>query len=377
MAGWRTAPAIMPGTRTSWTSLPDGGALKLKGVGYREAGGAAEPPVDVSFHRPNPHLGIRDDGELTIVPSSPSPYGGMLLTRARAEYEVAAGLARAAVPAVVPLRVYRYEGVSYTEGGLAPPEAMGAVLTLAPAAAPHRADLLIRASDVLDDDERERLGRLIGPPGAAGRGRRRLELITVLAARYGAALRGFAQAGFFRYSGSLDNWALADAGDQVYLTDLDSSLPLSGCTPVRAPLEVMRDMASGLFNIAAALMHPDVALQVEPAEFERTDPFAALLSGYCEELPRSAVLAGAERFRAHWTPLLIDQRRRLLASTRGEPFERVWMGRRATFALALSIAYDLYARSDLRQAYGIPCSRAGLRERIARFVAGAGDPPPR
>jgi hypothetical protein len=302
----------------------------------------------------------------------------MLLTRARAEYEIAGRLAEAAVPAVLPLRVYRYEDVSYTRGSLASSEPMGAVLTLAPAAAPHRADLLIRAPDVLDDDGRERLEQLIGPPGTAERARRRIELLTVLAMRYGAALRGFAAAGFYRHSASLDNWALDDTGEDVYLTDLDSSRGLSDCAPMRAPLEVMRDVASGLFNIAAALMHPDVALQVDPADLERNDPFEAFLCGYYKELSPPSVLAGARSFQAHWAPLLAEQRRRRrLAGKRGVPGERVWMNRRASSALALVVAYDLYTRSDLSQTYGIPCTRAVLLERIARFVAETGDPRPK
>jgi hypothetical protein len=377
MAGWCTVPVIMLGTRTSWTPLPGARAFKLKGVGYREAGGTPRPPADVSFHRSNPHLGVRDDGELTIIPSSPSPLGGMLLGRALTEFDVAAALAEASVPAVLPVRVFRYEGISYTAGGTHFPMPMGAVLTLAPAAHPHRADLLVRAPEVLMADEQELLEGLLGPPGGAHEARRRIELIATLAKTYGAALRGFALAGFFRHSGSLDNWALAASCNEIYLTDLDSARSLADFNPVRAPLEVIRDVAGALFNIAAALMHPDVALRIEPSGLERIDPFGAFLRGYHEEIPRSMLIASSRRFRRHWMPLLTEQRRRLVARARGEPFKRVWMNRRASSGLAFAVAYDLYANSDLRQVYGLPCSRTDLYERIARFLAGTGDPPPK
>src|SRR5437870_13766902 len=108
------------------------------------------------------------------------------------------------------LRLYRYDKPSLRfapDGGREEP--LGAVLTGAPAATPDRLD------DVF---------RTLGPETDADTF---LERLGDLAEAYGRALRGFAEAGCFRYSGTVDNWGLGGSDCPVYLVDLDSSRRLT------------------------------------------------------------------------------------------------------------------------------------------------------
>jgi hypothetical protein len=347
--------------------MPDAGAaLKLKGVGHRADDEHVRPPTAEPYYRPNPHLGVSEDGELTIVESEPSPLGGMLLSRARAEFEVAESLQRRGVAAIVPVKVYRYAGLKFSVGDAALP--MGAVLTLAPAVAGHRADVLLRLEAELSQEERVFVERLLLPAAGPTRSAGLLERFALLAGSYGAALRGFADAGFYRHSGSPDNWALDAGGERVYLTDLDSSRPLSECSRVRAPLEVMRDVAGGLFNIAAAILEPRAAPRLPADLVRRVDPFSAFLAGYFDEVPRTAVAAMGGRFLRYVLALLGEQRRRLRAAAAGDAFRRVWMCRRQASSLALVVTFELFANSGLRETKGLPFSLPDLNERLERFA---------
>jgi hypothetical protein len=201
-------------------------------------------------------------------------------------------------------------------------------------------------------------------------GRERLTLISQIYSRFGHALRQFAQAGCYRYSGASDNLLYSLVHREVLLVDLDSSRLLAEAAGVSAPLEIVRDIMSGMFNLACELIRPDQILLSDHADMLEVDPYHHFLHGYFSELtvrpeataPFAAHVAETwARVRYHSTALLNDTQS-AYALFRSLRFNTVLI-----YMALFRLAYQLYLCSELADRFRPPFGLRYLDQRIATF----------
>jgi hypothetical protein len=285
------------------------------------------------FIRPRGHVGITEDHVLRVVASAPAPLGGITLDRARREFDAVGRLWRHGGRGLRPVRLYRHRD------GQAD---LAVVVSAAPVLRLYRADVLLADPAELTPEERIFVNGLLGGAGAA-------HVVTRLAESYGRALRDLVDCGLFRHSGSVDNWAVDDAGPEVYLTDLDSTERLERVSDARRPLEVLRDLASGVFNLAAALMAPGGRVAGRLTHGDAAGAFGALCAGFLPEV--ADVREAVTPFLSYWWPLA----ERSWAHGSGFDGERtIWMDRDLAFCLLMTTLLDPLRRGGPASTWGSP-----------------------
>lgn len=286
--------------RTAWYVLQDpvqssnGGPLlraaKLKGVG---AWNPADPSIrsgvkgdhPVGMHRPSVteyketartvHFGIGAEGEFKGVHSESAPFGAILLRRASQEYDNAEVLSCAGVSSIVPFMLARY-------GGLFKAEPIGAVVSLAPDDSPHGLDFLYQREPEATDERRAHCLAVLTALGEAGG----LDEHTLCSAQskvsalVGRSLRRFAQAGLYRYSSAWDNFFFNKRDADVYLTDLDSSRPLSELPPDIGGMQVLRDLAGALWRLPKQFCERATVGDFHLQPLLKLDALAAMVAAY-------------------------------------------------------------------------------------------------
>lgn len=300
---WELVPNFPMVGRTSWIpltepiptpdlSVPSIHALKLKGVGLALRTGHVLPPQTIAVEGRGEHIGISEDGQLRFVVPEPAPLGGIYLDRALAEFDNAGVLAVRRCPTVVPVALYRYVALRCEA---APDRPLGAVLLGSPNAAPARTSVLFvrQAQDPAAADGAR--SELVGDLGAG----QPLRAISAMAFEAGRTLRAFHEAGLYRYNGNPTNYLYCPANRRICLIDLDSSRPLRECSTTRRPLELVRDAASAIFQMARALKHPSPVWVFSAADLRSgLGPLASFASGYfaeCDPLLCRDALSGFEK----------------------------------------------------------------------------------
>jgi hypothetical protein len=336
------ATFVRPG-RTAWVPVDDRTSLKLKGVGLWRGPGTqpVRPSTDVNT-RPRGHVGFTDSGRLRLIDSAPAPVGGITVDRAAREFRAAMDMWITSATGIRPVRLYRLAAPALHFPPGAQGEPLGAVVTLVPTAHDQRLDTLFRPCDQLGPAEQ-------GFVAAVRRGRPVLDALAALAGGYGRALRVFTATGFFRHSGSIDNWAVVPGSDAVFLTDLDSTRMLADVPAVRRPLEILRDLASGVFGLAAALMLPAIGPQAADATAEAC--FTQLVAGYLPEVAAGMVDDAVAPFCRYWTPLAGRSWAGSGAHLRGAD-RSIWMDRDLAYCLLLRGLAPAYAASEANGRWG-------------------------
>ncbi len=294
VTSWVQPPTAWCGGRSGWEPVGTGTlgpdpsrAFKLKGLGLAPSPEtSAAPPAAVPYDRwpgqePDPHLGIRSDGELVLVPGASSPLGGLTLAGAHREVRCAAALHAAGVPAVTPVAVLRYDALSFaSEGGVEP---LGVSVTGSPIASVARVDVALPGlsgeSDAGEHLELKRLAAVLCVGGDPRSQESRLALLAAAYRRLGGTLRAFSAAGWYRYSGHPGNFVVGDDGRAV-LVDLDSSQPLGALDPAIAALQEVRDGMSGLYNLVCSFFVPSVVTAITDRALVDHEPFSAFLDGW-------------------------------------------------------------------------------------------------
>jgi hypothetical protein len=331
--------------RTAWVRCGSG-SLKLKGIGYWPGPGRpVNPPSARVFTRPRGHVGITEAVRLRLVDSAPAPLGGITMDRAMREFDAALSMSRLSAGGVRPVRVYRL-----TDPPLRFPEAdsdgadgdgLAAVATFVPTGWPQRLDTLFLTPDRLSAADREFVDRV-------RQGRSLIDTVAELATGYGRALRVFNEAGLFRHSGTVDNWGVVPEDSRVFLTDLDSTRQLGTVGAARRPFEVLRDVSSGIFGLAAALMLPGVA--DDPAV--AIDAMRRLVAGYFPEVPGDTVADAVGPMARYWTPLAV----RSWAGHGTRPIggdRAIWMDRDLSYCLLLCGLTTAYSAGDGHVRWGV------------------------
>lgn len=312
-ASWELAPPFRREGRTAWMSLPrftwaqlNMRAMKLKGVGLanRDDSGqlvATRPSTD-AFVRPYAHVGFEQDGVVKLEYSELAPVGGMLLRRARQEFNAGRSLTNYGARCICPVQLISYDpkDLAFRVGDRS--EAMGVVVSLVPAAIGTRADAVLRYVPGAQSPETRHVRRLLKYTNRAPNNSvadSLLRLLQILANSFGRALRSLAEAGYYRYSASLDNWGILDDAPDVYLLDLDSSRPLADCSTIRAPLEIARDVASGIFHLGWSLLRDP---RWPPGALTSIEPFTPFVRGFFHDAPPSLVAARTRTLLADFFP---------------------------------------------------------------------------
>jgi hypothetical protein len=345
--------------RCGWQPQAGGQILKLKGIGsWRGPGSVPQPPSTTPYLRAHAHFGFGDDGRPRIVDSLPAPFGGITVGRAMREYEVGSALYRVTGWGMRPLRVYQLvrPRLRFPD---ASGEPLGAVVSLMPGPWPHRADTLFGSAACLGPDALEFAA-------AAGRGRGLAQTVAGLSGGYGLALRDLTETGVFRHSGSLDNWGVATGQGRVFLTDLDSCQWLEQAALPRRAREVLRDVASGVFNLATSVMLPGMAAEYAHGAIGEACPFTALAAGFFPEAPAEAAARAVEPFLRYWRPLA--ERSWSGAGARVAGSERaVWMDRDLAYCLLIAGLAPVYEQSKLASRWEDP-ARDALAAALCGFL---------
>lgn len=281
---WELRPSFATPGRTAWQSLRDSiktnaaetpviRALKLKGVGQAGSDGPPVPPPLGRFSHKRPHVGVTDDGELTMLWPERTPVGGIFLDRAELEFVNSERLCRVGCPSIVPIALYKYKSLKCD---WRPARPLGAVLTGSPNRNAQRANVLFDSDDEVgpSGDEFRRLLNCFSSSGC------RYQAVERLAFEYGRTLREFHEAGLFRHNANPVNLLVDPDSLRVALIDLDSSRLLEDCTDARRPIEILRDIAGGFYNFVAVTLYPRNVHLFPPGEFEAGRLGDAMMEGY-------------------------------------------------------------------------------------------------
>lgn len=297
---WRTQPEFFKPGRTAWYQLRDPfraetgvmvHAAKIKGAGGWNPGNGSELSAmrgsnPVGFSQPSnteyaatvlrSHFGIAMDGSFCVVCSEPAPFGAITRKRAKLEYDNALHFQSAGIPAILP-----YSLVDYPDLALFRDEPLSAVVSFVPTPAPTRLEYFLFGGSHLTEAEREEARKLAAhfsdaPGQSADIDRARVNI----ALEVGELVRRMSASGRFRHSSNWDNFMFDPGGQNLFLTDLDSTQPLSGLALELRGLQQFRDLASALFRLAHSLYRHSIIRSHSFAAVREHDPFAAILSGY-------------------------------------------------------------------------------------------------
>lgn len=311
------SPSFWPEGRSAWLNSEDGW-LKIKGLGLRDSEGHSHFPSTKHYFRLHDHLGFASDGTFVSIKSEPCPEGGILLRRAVAEFSVAATLAAHGCPVAAPLAVFQFDPgqISYTAPEAETSEALGVVVLGAPT--------------------RTRLNEQVRSGNGAS-----IDSICVWANAYGSTIRRFHQAGFYRYSGHLNN-ALVTAEGEVTLVDLDSSRPCVELHPSIVPLYLARDVASVQYGFLCDLTRPEGVL-VDSSE-DLASILLAVLTGYKGSPPSSSrgrqwlkQILSKVVLSNKTVPTSAEPERSDFQCSRRRRFLQSWLDRRGAYACLLSL----------------------------------------
>ncbi|PFP05738.1 hypothetical protein [Bacillus thuringiensis] len=401
LVGWKKTPPFYRPGRTGWLKLDkpiniskEGifttiKSLKLKGIGYCNDNLEITQPTQKYFNRIFPHLGFTKEGKFCMVESDQAPLGGLEFGRAEMEYYIAKKLSESGCPSVIPIRLYKYDRKFTGSNG---ESNLAVVITGLPVDTPFRADCAYRYNNNLSfdnpmnnhwpfsnpqsDEERKHVESLSKLLKFQGNENVSLDLISYFYEKYGQTLRKFHAAGFYRYSGSLDNYDYCPETDQVYLIDLDSSRILDECSDIEKPLQVIRDLASAFFNLSASLMHPWHIKKFPLSDVIKSAPFRSILKGYYHDVSEELINGVAEVFSEYYNPLhekvflhaqdIIEEEDREKQIAKWKP---LWMDRKEVYSLLMVSIWFLHEKSSMNKLYPNQLNWMELIEDISVFAS--------
>jgi hypothetical protein len=372
---WEEEPPLKEAGRTAWVTLKDPVvimtsmgevpilSLKFKGIGLRDHLGNIFKPCAKGFYRTQKHVGFSNSGELVTLESMPSPLGGILLERARAEFEIAKKLVAGGCSCQLPLLLYRYaeDGLVFALNG-AINQPLGVVVSGFSTGTLLRGNAVINY-DILKGSPRTTLDQWADSLEVSSGGDRAIAMLTKLLSQYACALRRFHELGFYRYSGGLSNFSYSEAIRDIFLIDLDSSGNLSECPETIRSLQTMRDIVSIYFHLTGRMLRVECFERFPPQRLWEPSPFLAILSGYFPELSKSVLRKAAEKLHETYGGMYQlafyrHQERQSVASFHREEElsfqeyrdfknDKYWLDMKKVFCVGLEILWDLHDRSNL------------------------------
>ncbi|EDX83618.1 hypothetical protein S7335_798 [Synechococcus sp. PCC 7335] len=354
-------------------------SLKIKGAGALTHTGETIRPSDVPLYNHNPHLGFSEDGKFIRKHTQPAPTGAITLERAVCEFETAKALLKHDCPSIIPIQVYQYTDAFFLKENCKTAMPIGVVVSGVPSTSHLRADAVLRYHS-LNKEEQATINEWIislkqhmSPDEFEfDDNYPRLSLLSALSRLYGKTIRKFSKAGFYRYSGSLDNYSYCTDIGEVYLIDLDSAQKLSLLSPIRRGLEVMRDAASGLAYLVTFLTDPSISTHFPYKKVLTANPFKHFLVGYYSDVHKRNPLIidtlasiimryykslslriASTSYRQTFSPVVhhyADNEAGEVVSNFREfvstSFLRPWISRSETFSIIMPVCWLLYQESE-------------------------------
>ncbi|MEU7765557.1 hypothetical protein AB0B25_10605 [Nocardia sp. NPDC049190] len=392
IVSWDRQPSFAVPGRTAWYVLSEPVidpktsrtlvAAKIKGVGAwhprvaptptHSDAGEPTPPSNSAYEETtrNPHFGLDENGCFASVFSQPAPYGGMTLPRAQREFDNAATLYRAGAPSIVPLAVLRYD-----DGKLFNDLPLGVVISLTWDESPYSLDLLRVENPAATAEERAHAAGVretLGYPPHQRDGVSALSVRAVVGRQIGMRLRELAQAGLYRYSAGWDNFYLDHRTGTVYLTDLDSTRELQELPSDVQGIQVLRDLAGGIYQIVNKIYHPCAIDDYDLHTLMDIDPMAAVVAGYFG-IDKIHAMRLTKPLWAYFVPhwfLLKRHRGKIQGWSMASKAQRksYKMEMNVFYALAILVLAETY-RTFREQLHLPPCpSDDDLRQRMTRLL---------
>ncbi len=326
---WRRIPEFhLPG-RTAWYQLQDPfetengvtvQAAKIKGCGGwnpaddcdligmvrgSNPSGLCQPSnTEYASDVTRSHFGISNEGGFCIAYSEPAPFGAITRKRAELEWNNTLHLRQNNVPAILPYRLIEYPDMAPFRG-----DPLSAVVSLVPAPTPTRLESFLIGSTHLNEAEKDDVAQLVRHFSALSGQEGDIDIARFyIAHEIGGIIRRMSATGRFRYGAGWDNFMFDPVGKNLFLTDLDSTMPLSILPAEIRGLQQIRDLGSALFRLANGLYRHFVIRSRSFATLRQHDPFAALLSGYFQipiDDARTLTRPLWRYFGAHW--FLLDK----------------------------------------------------------------------
>ncbi len=342
-------------------------AAKLKGIGHWnpktfsysgifgiEASNEPQPPTTKEYKYTSllPHVGFTDEGEYVLVYSEPTPYGGMMHSRAIREYNNARILLKKGVSSIIPFLVIKYED-SYNFCG----NAMGAVISLSPEISPYRMHFLHYDEEGLGPDQQKYYSRVresLGVDGDPTDETTRLAALRILAKQVGKVLHDFSAAGLYRHSGGWDNMHYCVEQKKVFLTDLDSSRDINERHENVRALYILRDLVSTLLKLLAAFYYPTVLNIYTFTNLVHYDILFEIIHGFFPNETDINVRQVSRRLWNYFFPCFFRLKRyRPGLSNWFERKRSYKMEEDLFYILSITSLYPLFCNSDLALLY--PC----------------------
>ena len=358
-------------------------AFKLKGVGARTNADVLMKPTIEPVRNSNPHLGFNDRGDFIAITGDTAPLGGITLDRALREFEVSKCLLANGCPSIVPIRVYEYTdaGLKFRTSDGAKWQPLGVVVTGLLDSYDIRADLAFDYPNVSAEEDMI-LSAWSEQLCCSSENLSSLSLITELARGYGRTIRKFGTIGYYRYSGAPDNYSYSCENKQVLLVDLDSCCSLDDTSAAKKALEIIRDVASGIYYLIATMAAPSRHHRFSPDKVAQYAPFSALLSGYfydVEEKYIQPISEGVTRYYAEvWngadspeygvahTEENLDVVRNFKRHVE-DSFKRPWISRAEGFSRLMPLICMLYYKSEMMRYIPLSINVETVLRKVAAF----------
>lgn len=354
-------------------------ALKLKGIGLRDQNGNICPPTIEPYYRANPHIGITRTGEFCPVPSAPAPMGGITVTRAIQEYRNSCILTKNGCPSQVPVRLYRYLDTTMVfNPDKSISDFLGVVVSGLPNFIDFRADTALRY-EFADAQTRKLLDQLATDLKIINAENVGLAILSKTYNLFGTTLRKFSMSGLYRYSGTPDNLSFSSEINQVFLMDLDSSLELSECSSTEKPLQVMRDVASALFHLAAFILNPKYIESFPVNQVCDEAPFYKFLSAYYHDVSSELIYKISLIYQNHYLHMYSNafKNRKFSPSPKRDDetfqeywlraYKQHWINREETYSLLMAILWVLHDKSELAIYFPHELTQDKLYDNLATY----------
>lgn len=277
---------------------------KLKGIGaYDERTGVATPPKDEAYERrmlldldPRDtdvrnklvsllpqiliHMGIDECGEFYPVPDPAKPKGGLSHGRGQREFENAAALHQAGVPACTPVLWGRYPDLQW-QGEPMQWVILGLSNVDPRSSACFEPEMGLRGLDY-SSYMKAVIARQSDIFNPSNLGRPALSVSESLGRGVGVALRAaHDKAGVARFAGHTGNFTYVPEDRSVVMHDFDSSVKLDSIAPKARAMTRIRDLESAMFGLLHSLAHSRMFyLADNETLFRQKNPLAQILHGY-------------------------------------------------------------------------------------------------
>ncbi|WP_375559771.1 SET domain-containing protein-lysine N-methyltransferase [Bernardetia sp. OM2101] len=398
--GWNETPPFEQPGRGAWYVLTQEAntdlipnqplkAAKIKGVGFwnPQSQGKIHSGVlaNLNSEKPTPpttdtlesmltfpHIGFNQQGEYMIAYSSASPIGGILHERALLEYNSACILLKNGVPSMIPLMVVKYEDKYQFDG-----KPMGVVINLSPEAATMRLSSIQygaavhRGKDAEADAFYDKLRVSLGINGLPELETTRLQTINLLSRQIGKLVHDFSKAGLYRYSSEWSNFEYNFTTNEVFLTDLDSTLELKNQPVSMRALQVLRDLGTAIYRLVAKFGYPDILNDYTLDNVLKFNPLVELLVGYFPETPYDEIESISNRlwqcFVPHWM-LLKKHKKSIMTDWTRTQRQSYKMDHDLFYVLAITMVFPLFKKSDLSSLYPCELTTEDMLQKAEHFL---------